>query len=245
MERREFLSNIFKISVIGGITVVMPSAFITDALAHAWENKDACLPYDFSVYDKDFAQRFDKKLGGREDFPDAIRSASQNRKVQNGNYKTNWGKAEGQNNIYEPQIYNHKINYNEVHTPVYDIINYRNVRVFGQFFNQTIGKTAIVRGWDGNFYVVHPSFRTVFTPKLVCYGLPVSDYVPKRCDLCGDTYVYQDFKPNSNSSKTIRLYDKWANGCPKSSNSYHDNVRTTPIPPCDASDDGIDIGCDY
>ncbi len=89
-----------------------------------------------------------------------------------------------------------------------------NFIIEGQFFySSPTGVYGLIKGHDGNYYVVHPNFIKLFRPQTVCYGLPNADFDIHYCtDNTNNPYDVQKFYNTCTETETI-LYDKYASLC--------------------------------
>jgi hypothetical protein len=134
-----------------------------------------------------------------------------------------WGLGEGLHG-YRKQLffnaYNNKkdLIYGKAVTP-YFRIELETHFIEGQVFSHPVlGDYMLVRGKDGNFYVLSEDYFPMFSPGLFCYGLPVTDYETVRC-ASGVPYKTIDFSPmicsdKENISTLIAIYPySDYNGC--------------------------------
>lgn len=121
-------------------------------------------------------------------------------------------------------------------TPVF-LLSGKDFEVYGQFYRTLQGQKGLIRGFDGNFYTVHPSFESLFTHKYICYGLPAADYSLESCYKCGRIYVRQALMSDC-KSKAYYAY-AWANQCNKGGTC--NDLKIQAVGPCINSDKlGVD-----
>jgi hypothetical protein len=115
--------------------------------------------------------------------------------------------------------------------------------IFGQFFLNESETFCFgcIKGFDNAYYIVHPSFRRVFTYAYSCYGLPAQDYEAVWCTKCREMHIRQVFQKYCDNSY-VTLY-AWAE-C--SSGGYHSFIKNyNPLQKCGVADDRLKVGSEY
>ncbi len=234
MKRKEFITDLLKVSIVGGIATIIPSAFISDVLAETWEKKDILtIPYNFTIYENDFQKRLKYKSLPKV-VVDKARITTPN--------KRSWNVGEGKSGKDIKIVRKSSSVSRKAFTPAV-LLQTSTHEIYGQFLKHFIdsnrGGLGIIRGFDNRFYAVYPSFKRIFTYKHACYGLPSGNYKVKTCGFCGETYVTQEFK-SACDGVTNTLF-AWIQ-CKKSNTGYHDNIDMGPLAPCHLADDIENVG---
>jgi hypothetical protein len=237
MERRFFLRNAL-LGIVG-----MSAAEVRATLPRDGWKRDV----DFEPYPIDLTDPAIKDTLGTQSLPQLIRIQSTRQTPD----KTRWLVGEGKSGCdrtFDQALTRHNQQvepyyaYSGIYTPV-TLLKTPTHDVYGQFFHNEARNFlyGCIKGFDGQYYIVDPTFRRVFTYKYNCYGLPAADYEQVFCSKCQAMQIRQLFQRTCDQQKVmLYAYPDCAAG------GKHAFIRALkPFEPCGLKDDKFNVGAEF